>query len=220
MPPKTPAPVQKKGANVTLLVIVGVVVLLGAAFGLAVLVAGGDKDTVVAEGVEQVRAVTVEGTALPRHDSAVAVDPAVGMTAPTLRGASFDGTPVTVTPGDGTPKVLVFLAHWCPHCQREVPVLTRWINDGRAPAELEIVAVSTGVSGEAPNYPPSAWLAREGWPRPVLADNAGSAAGQAYGLAAFPYMVWLDADGKVVLRTSGEQPAEQLDRFAALTVGG
>lgn len=214
MPPTPSAP--SKGANVTLLVIVGVVVLLGAAFGLAALVAGGD-DAKVAAGVEQVRAVTVEGTPLPEHDSAAATDPALGMTAPALRGASFDGTPVTVTPGDGTRKMLVFLAHWCPHCQREVPVLTRWINDGRAPSDLEIVAVSTGVSSEAPNYPPSAWLAREGWPKPVLADNAGSAAGKAYGLTAFPYTVLLDAEGTVVFRASGEISAEQLDQLMALS---
>jgi thiol-disulfide isomerase/thioredoxin len=209
---------SSKGANVTLLVIVGVVVLLGAAFGLAVLVAGGDDDGAVAAGVEQVRAVTIEGAALPAHDSSAATDAAVGMTAPTLRGASFDGTPVTVTPGDGTPKMLVFLAHWCPHCQREVPVLTKWINDGRAPSGLEIVAVSTGVSSDAPNYPPSAWLAREGWPKSVLADNASSAAGKAYGLTAFPYLVVLDAEGNVVVRTSGELSADQLDQLMALSV--
>ena len=32
---------------------------------------------------------------------------------------SFDGTPVEIAP-DGKAKLVVFLAHWCPHCRAEV----------------------------------------------------------------------------------------------------
>lgn len=63
-----------------------------------------------ASGLEQSRPVTITGMPLPQFPDAGA-DPAVGMTMPELEGASFDGTPVTIT-NDGRPKVLLFLTHW------------------------------------------------------------------------------------------------------------
>ena len=63
-----------------------------------------------ASGLEQSRPVAITGTPLPQFPD-VGADPAVGMTMPELAGASFDGTPVTIT-NDGRPKVLLFLTHW------------------------------------------------------------------------------------------------------------
>ena len=141
-------------------------------------------------------------------------DQAVGRTAPELRGASFDGTPVTVT-RDGTPKAVVFLAHWCPHCQEEVPVLVRWLGNGRLPPGVELYAVSTAVRPELAGYPPSAWLREAGWPAPVLADDPQGSAATAFGLSGFPFFVLLDGQGKVAARASGEQSPRGLDRLLA-----
>src|SRR5680860_677016 len=58
------------------------------------------------------------------------LDSAVGTPAPTMTGTALDGESIKIEPGDGTPKAIVFLAHWCPHCQREVPVVTDWAADG------------------------------------------------------------------------------------------
>jgi hypothetical protein len=60
--------------------------------------------------IEQSRPVTINGLPLPLFPDAGG-DPAVGMTMPELEGASFDGTPITIT-NDGRPKVLMFLTHW------------------------------------------------------------------------------------------------------------
>lgn len=59
--------------------------------------------------IQQTRPVTITGTVLPRFPDGP--DPAVGMTMPELEGASFDGTPMSIT-NDGRPKVLLILAHW------------------------------------------------------------------------------------------------------------
>ena len=67
------------------------------------------------------------GSPLPTHTED-AQNPAVGTAAPVLRGAGFDGTPVTIG-GDGRATLVMFLAHRCPHCQRELPVLA----SGRRP---------------------------------------------------------------------------------------
>ena len=92
------------------------------------------------------------GDALPRLADD-GDDPAIGETPPTLQGYSFDGTPITIGPdsGDGKATMVVFLAHWCPHCNREVPRLVQWYEkDGGVPDDLNIVGVSTGTSDTGP----------------------------------------------------------------------
>ena len=160
---------------------------------------GGEETT--EPGVSQTRPVTVTGEPLPVFGAEP--DPAVGMAAPALAGETFDGLPVSITPGEG-PMAIWFVAHWCPHCQAEVPRIVALADQGALPEGVEIAAVSTGVDPAAPNYPPSAWLETEGWPFPVMADDEEGTAASAYGLAGFPFLVLIDAEGNVSVRTSGE----------------
>lgn len=153
--------------------------------------------------------VTVTGDVLPPYNADVA-DPAVGMAAPVLTGKGFSGNIVTTTPG--TPTLLVFLAHWCPFCQEEVPLLVEWEDSGDMPLGVDVIAIATATDSAKPNYPPSAWLAREKFPAlwPVMADTQDRTAGEAFGLTAYPFFVLLDAEGKVVKRMSGIVPKDDL----------
>lgn len=137
-----------------------------------------------------------------------APDPAVGQAAPTLRGEDLDGEKVTA-PTTGKATVVLFLAHWCPHCQAEVPVLQDWIDAGNQPDDVDLVGVATAMNEARPNYPSSDWLEREGWTSPVIAD-ADAQAMAAYGLSAFPFWVAVGADGQVVKRVTGELTADQI----------
>jgi thiol-disulfide isomerase/thioredoxin len=110
--------------------------------------------------------------------------------------------------------MIMFVAHWCPHCQVEVPVVQQWVDDGGLPDGVDLVAVSTAIDSRRPNYPPGAWLEREGWTAPVLVDG-NDAGARAAGLSAYPFFVGVDADGEVVGRVSGELTADQLDTIAA-----
>jgi thiol-disulfide isomerase/thioredoxin len=142
------------------------------------------------------------------------------LTAPTLTGQSlFDGSPMTITPGGGTPKLVVFVAHWCPHCQREVPLLVNWMSSGQKPANLDVVAVSTANDLSDVNSPASDWLKRENWPTPVMADSSDNTAANAYGLPGYPYLVMLDGNGKVTARTSGELTVDELNTFVNGALG-
>jgi thiol-disulfide isomerase/thioredoxin len=152
-------------------------------------------------GLSQTQPVKVTGTPLPEFGSD-ATDPAVGTVAPTLVGSTFDGSPIDVKPG--RPTLVIFLAHWCPHCQREVPVLTQWQKNGGVLDGVDVIGVATGTDTSRPNYPPSQWLANEHFPFPVMADSDTFAASSAYGLTGYPYFVLFDATGKVVQRASGE----------------
>ena len=115
---------------------------------LAVVAQRNDESS--ASNAPQTDPVTITGAALPAYDS-TKTDPAVGTTIPALAGTSLiDGTPVRVA-NDGKPKVLLFVAHWCPHCQREVPLLAGDLHKTPLPAGVEMITISTGVDAAAPN---------------------------------------------------------------------
>ena len=194
--PKQPA---KKSPVPLIAVLLGVIAVLA----LAAVIATGvsqDKEEEDASGLDQVQPVEVDGS-LPRLAQGGS-DPAVGEDMPTLEGASFDGSSVTIE-NDGRPKVLFFLAHWCPHCQNEVPVIVDYLEEEGEPEGVDLYAVSTSVDEARPNFPPSAWLEREDWPVPVLADTEEGDAAGAYGVSGFPFFVAIDGEGKVVARHAG-----------------
>ena len=170
---------------------------------------GGDDDPSIAVTSD----VTTSGRALPRLDGGA--DPAVGSAAPRLEGSTFVGAPMTIDPGDGKAKIVLFVAHWCPHCRREVPFLVRHLGERPLPDDVDLVTVSTSVDADAPNYPPHEWLAEERWDLPVMADSEDGTAAEAYGLSSFPYFVALRADGTVAARVTGELTAEQFDALVA-----
>lgn len=63
--------------------------------------------------------------------------------------------------------------------------------------------MSTSVDKSRDNYPPSTWLADEGWPFPVVVDSTAQEAARALGLRFFPTTVFVNSDGTVALRVTG-----------------
>jgi thiol-disulfide isomerase/thioredoxin len=153
--------------------------------------------------------VTVDGEPLPPLEDPND-DVAVGVKAPALHGTDYTGQPTDIVPGTGGPMMIVFLAHWCPHCNAEVPVLLEWQDSGAIPPDLQIFGVSTAADPNRPNYPPGQWLQDKGWEWPVLADDVEFTAGTAYGVTGFPGFTLLDADGNVAARGSGEISIDDL----------
>jgi len=164
--------------------------------------------------------VTVKGKKLAASDDiGTPDDPAIGKTAPTLRGRSLSGEKLTLR-NDGTPRILIFLSHSCPHCQAEVPRIVEAAQRGELEG-VRIDTIATNTSKRLPNWPPSKWLREESWPfRPVFADDDRLRAFFAYGGEAFPYFVFVDADGKVAGRVSGELRAGALAEIARRLAAG
>lgn len=144
----------------------------------------------------------VTGTPLPEYVAGTA-DSAVGMALPSLRNIGLDGAPMTIA-ADGRAKAIIILAHWCPHCQAEVPRVVDWLAANPVPDGVDLVALTTNISSTQTNYPPSAWFEREGWTVPTMIDDANSTGYLALGGMNFPGWVFVGADGKVQLRTTGE----------------
>ena len=158
--------------------------------------------------------VTVDGDPLPPlldpH-----FDPAVGRVIPVISGADYSGEAVVIGPDLGTPTLLVVLAHWCPHCNNEIPEINRVRDAGRWPDGLEVVGISSAVSADRPNFPPDRWLAEKDWTYPVIADAIDDdrqvfIAGDALGTTGYPFMVLVDSTGTVRGRWSGERTADEL----------
>lgn len=215
---------QENGGKLWMWLTLGVIAVVAVVGGVVVLT-GGDGETSgpadsstsssTAPAFPDSQPITIEGDALPSFNSP-ADDPAIGMTAPLLTGLDFRGDEIVVDPTVDGPVMLVFLAHWCPHCNAEMPRLLDWKNSGGVPPELNVIGVATAVASTAPNYPPHEWFSNRGWSWPILVDqkvddngSAGRAA-QAYGASGWPYFVIIGADGTVKARSSGELEVSEI----------
>ena len=182
-------------------------------------VISGEEDSIEIEVDENVALSPLEKGKVTILGDPIPVDPEIGYLAPSFEAELNDGSGlVTVNPADGTVRLIGFFAHWCPHCQREVPRVSKWLEQNGVPTEIEILAISTAVREGTPNYPPSEWFIKERWPTNIFVDNQDNDLAAAYGLAGFPYWVLVDATGTVVHRSSGELTEEQFSYLVDLAI--
>lgn len=195
---------QKGGQQIFWIVMVGVVLL----FGIAIVMTRSGTESTVAD-IDQFRSVSVEGRPLPGYSPGVD-DPAVGMPTPTFKAETFTGSPVNMA-ADGRPKVVMFLAHWCPHCQADVRSLQAWLDNGGSTGGVDLYAVSTWADSAKPNFPPSDWLERENWTITTAVDDRENTLAASYGLSGTPMYVFIDAENIVRMRYSGKLPIDQFE---------
>lgn len=188
--------------------IVLAVVGAGALALVAALTLGGGSEPRDSSGGET-GPVSVYGDYLPDFAGSPN-DPALGLVGPSFDATTFEGIAIEVRPGQGSGYVIGFFAHWCPHCQAEMPKLVDWMTRRAVPEGVTVLAVSTAVYPERGNLPRN-WFDTEGWPQLAVRDDESSAVGEAYGLRSFPYFVVLGTDGRVRGRIGGGLTPEQWD---------
>ena len=160
--------------------------------------------------------VTVTGKALVTYSSSDH-DPAVGCLAPIIDGQDFKGAPVRIGGPTKLPTMVIAGAHWCPHCNEEIPQVAAWLAQGGQGDSIRPVLLSTGVAKGQPHYPPSLWVLSVSWTDAVMADSSTDQARVALGVAAYPTFILLDANGKVFQRFSGQvQLSDLVGRISAL----
>lgn len=216
MAQQAPAP-PVSGQSRLFLLAIGALIVVGLGAVAIIASSRGDDSAVdgsASDGAETAP-VNVSGAALVTMPADVQItgadtDPAYGTAAPTLTGTGFDGSEVVIG-NDGSPKVIYFVAHWCPHCQAEIPVIQGLIDDGKLPEGIDVYAVSTAVDQGRGNYPPSGWLLDEGFTSTVLRDDDAASALEAFGATSFPFAVYLDANNEVVARTAGSMDAVTIE---------
>jgi len=96
-----------------------------------------------------------------------------------------------------------------------VPKLVAWGQSGKVPEGLDVVGISTAVNPDRDHYPPSTWIADTmKWTWPVVADDEQQDAALAVGTTGYPFIVFVDADGNLIRRVSGELPIDVIQQFA------
>ena len=185
-------------------IIAGAVVLV---LGLAIAIGVTLSSEPVAAGLPEGE-INVDGESLPSYAGENDDNIALGLSAPTF-SAPDQNSEIFNLEKNGNSKALLFLAHWCPHCQREVPVVQSFIDSNGVPPGIDVIAVATSIDRGRDNYPPQEWLEREGWSEIQIYD-LDREIGEAYGLNAFPYWVFLDKDLNVIARRTGNLPEDMV----------
>ena len=159
--------------------------------------------------------VTIKGGMLPEYNRNIE-DAAVGAFAPVPTGSDLYGNPITISTRIGLEEkkssIIVFLAHWCSHCQREVPMIQKFIDSNGFPQNINIFSVATHIDKTRNNYPPDEWLEREKYTVPTIFDDEENKIAESFGLSAFPYWVFLNPDGTVYMRHAGSLSEDQFNQ--------
>jgi thiol-disulfide isomerase/thioredoxin len=192
------------GSNRLVLILVGVAVV--ALVGVVAVLSAGEVSDI--PSVEDVAGpVAVEGAPIAVAYSEDGPDPAVGLPSPVITALDYDGQEVVIG-APGRAQILVFLAHWCPVCDRELPTLRSIVSADGVPDGVELVLVTTGLDPGRPNWPPKRWLDDAGLADvTTVRDDIGDPMMRSFGLRAYPAWAVIDADGTVVARRQGLLPA-------------
>ena len=144
-------------------------------------------------------------------------DAALGMVLGDVSGVEYyTEVELTVDPTDGTARAWLVWAHWCPHCQRELPPLSTWYaeNADQYP-NVELISVSSSIDPARGN-PLEPYLDELQLPFPVIIDPDLALAEQ-FGLSAYPFWVFTAGDGTTLLRVAGFLEIDQVaDIFSQL----
>lgn len=147
---------------------------------------------------------------LPRFNNE-GPDRAIGMTLSTIEGIdAYSDSVMTIDPADGTKRVWMIWAHWCPYCQQELPDLNAWWPEasGNYPT-AELITVTTSIDPSRGN-PLEPYLDDQQFEFPVVVDLEATIAAQ-MGVSAFPFWIVTDGDGTVLFRTAGLLEMERVE---------
>lgn len=144
----------------------------------------------------------------------------VGTQAPDFTLTDLKGKSYSLSAQRGHPVLLEYFAVWCPHCQREAPIIQHLANQYKSKG-VRVWSILANPYG--PNYdnsfgldtsPASAvdlrWFAKTFHEHvPQLVDPKFHTVNK-YGISSYPGIYVIDRNGKVVHSSAGEQPESVL----------
>lgn len=118
-----------------------------------------------------------------------------------------DNSAVTLSDYQGQPVLLVFWATWCPYCKKLLPGIER-LHQEYADQGLKIIAVDILEDGD-----PAAYMKRHDYHFDMVLE--GDDIMSLYGVTGTPALIFIDADGKILGRSTTYNPADPiLEAFA------
>lgn len=139
----------------------------------------------------------------------------IGSQAPDFAAQTIDGSSVSLGDAGGKEAtMLVFFATWCPHCNREAPIISELQDEYK---DLQVIMV--GIDGRDDPGKVREFVDRYGIGGPAVYQPS---LGHTYQVSGYPTIYILDGDKKVVAAHSGEAPKEVYKNWIeqALASGG
>jgi thiol-disulfide isomerase/thioredoxin len=158
-------------------------------------------------------AAAVPAGSLPRFEPGQQ-DAALGLPLGNVAGDEYyTQTALDVDPADGTARMWIIWAHWCPYCQEELPEVSEWwTENGDSFENVEVVSVTTSIDPSRGNELVP-YLDDLQLPFATLVDDDLAMATQ-LGVSAFPFWIITDGEGTVLYRSAGLMGMEQIESIA------
>jgi thiol-disulfide isomerase/thioredoxin len=134
-----------------------------------------------------------------------------GDSIPEFKAPMMGGGTMTWSDYAGKPVVLAIWASWCPHCQKELPILGS--TQAKYPG-VQLVSVTTAFGQEA-GPTPLEFMQQKNLSFPVGLDDANRTILTGLGVVGFPTVYYVGSDGKVVQMTEGEIDPAKIDQYFA-----
>ncbi len=176
----------------------------------------------VSGGVALVAALVLVGIGLLGNEETVGVGPAApgevtadaarteplgpGDAVPGFEAPAIGGGTVRWSDFSGGPVVISVWAPWCPHCQVELPILDRVMEDF---PQVSFVTIVTSI-GTQPGPAPDVFLAENDLTAPTAIDDEAGTMAAAFGIRAFPSLYFVSSDGTIVRFDEGEVAEAEL----------
>jgi len=128
----------------------------------------------------------------------------IGSQAPNFNATTVDGSDVSLgDTGGKDATMLVFFATWCPHCNKEAPIISEL-----ADSHQDLRVIMVGIDGQDNPDKVQAFVEKYGIEAPAVYDPS---LGSPYKVWGYPTVYVLDKDQTVVAANAGETPQDVLE---------
>jgi cytochrome c biogenesis protein CcmG, thiol:disulfide interchange protein DsbE len=136
--------------------------------------------------------------------------PLSGQPAPDFTLKTLDDSTITLSKLQGQPVLINFWASWCTPCRAEMPEIVRAYETHKADG-LIVLAINMTFQDSLPEA--QAFAKEFHMPFPVLLDDTGAVARDAYRVPVLPMSFFIDRKGVIVHRQIGAMNGKQIDTF-------
>lgn len=141
------------------------------------------------------------------------IDSASGEMSPKIL-YKMPGDEIYIEYPENVPTIILFVSHWCPYCQEEIPEVVNWIEEDEIIQKgVNVLLVVTSTDSEKSNYPPDEWLFNEKWQYPVIYDDEENNIAKYFGVSYFPSWVFTENDGVIAFTHAGIITQEELSKL-------
>lgn len=139
-------------------------------------------------------------------------DPEIGKEAPEVSGTNVqNGKELALSDFQGKPTLVTFWAHWCPFCQKELPVVQSFYEQNKSKYNFMTVSLGEGQKPAKPEFADTqAFIKTNGVTMPTVKDESGAFA-KTWNVTSFPTFYVIAPDGKVAQKLTGAQTPAELE---------